>query len=216
MSESERSSQEQQKKGAWTRLAELGPAWIASIGTLIVALTGAGFFAGRATITASSPPPKVITKTVTVTASAPAPSVSSPAGTPTASAAVSSDGELLGSYTITLPRDGSATLGPTAPTPQQILAGNGNDIEWNYEFGGAPLQPEGGDQIVGLSSGTTPTYQACKASTLATNTESSNPGTAFCIIENSGRMAGVTVKSVDMGVNPVNIVLSIQVWSNSP
>jgi hypothetical protein len=210
MSASNQSSQQPQRS-AWARFAELGPAWIASIGTLIVALTGAGFFAGRATGAASSPP-KVITKTVTVTASAPVPS----GGSPTASPAASSDGGLLGSYTITLPRDGSATLGPTAPTAAQILASSEGDIVWEYEDGGAPLGTGSGDQMVGLANEATPTYQACKNSTLATNTESSNPGTAFCIIETVGRMVGVTVKSVDIGVNPVNIVLSVLVWSNSP
>jgi hypothetical protein len=216
MSRPGQSSQQPGKKSAGERFAELGPAWIASIGTLIVALTGAGFFAGRVTVTASSPPPKVITKTVTITASAPATAASSPSGTPTASPAASSDGELLGSYTITLPRDGSATLGPTKPTAQQILASSGGDIIWDYEDGGAPLSTGSGDQMVGLANGTTPTYQACKNSTLATNSESSNPGTAFCIIETTGRMAGITVKSVDIGVNPVNIVLNVLVWSNSP
>lgn len=213
MSQSGQSSQQPQKKSFGERFAELGPAWIASIGTLIVALTGAGFFAGRATATSSTLQPKVITKTVTVTPSAP---TSSPGGTPAASPAASSDGVLLGSYTITLPRDGSAPLGPTAPTSAQILAGSGDDIVWEYEDGGAPLGTGAGDQIVSLPNGSTPTYQACKNNTLATNSESSNPGTTFCIIETAGRMAGVSVKSVDIGINPVNIVLSVLVWSNSP
>jgi len=215
MSKPDQSSQQSQKS-VWTRFAELGPAWIASIGTLIVALTGAGFFAGRVTVTASNSPPKVITKTVTVTASAPATAASSPGNAPTGSPAASSDGELLGSYTVTLPRDGSATLGPTAPTAAQILASSEGDVVWEYEDGGAPLGTGSGDQMVGLANGATPTYQACKNSTLATNTESSNPGTAFCVIETAGRMVGVTVKSVDIGINPVNIVLSVLVWSNSP
>jgi hypothetical protein len=33
----------------WARIGELGPAWITAIATLILALTGAGFFAGRVT-----------------------------------------------------------------------------------------------------------------------------------------------------------------------
>jgi hypothetical protein len=46
----------------WARIGELGPAWIGAIATLIVALTGAGFFAGRVTAPTVTP-----TQTVTVT-----------------------------------------------------------------------------------------------------------------------------------------------------
>lgn len=51
--------------------------------------------------------------------------------------------------------------------------------------------------MVSLPSGTTPTFQACLNDTLATNSVGSNPGTAFCVIAITGRMAGLTVKSVD-------------------
>lgn len=197
---------------------ELGPVWITSITGLLAVLFGAGFFVGKTTGTPQTQP------TVTVTATPPAPSTSittsptaasSPSASPAGSAA-SADGQLLGSYTVTLPRDGSAPLGSTAPTQAQILAGANYDIVWNYELGGAPLGVGTGDQILGLPSGSTPTYQACKADTLATNTETNNPGTAFCIIETSGMMAGVVVKSVDIDVNPENIVVDVQVWNNSP
>lgn len=198
--------------------AELGPVWISALTGILAVLFGAGFFVGK---TAGSPRPQ---PTVTVTATAPAASaqaVTSPTGAPSPAAsptdsAVSADGQLLGSYAVTLPRDGTAPLGPAAPTQAQILAGTDYDIVWNYEDGGAPVGAGSGEQILGLPNGSTPTYQACKTDTLATNTESSNPGTAFCIIETSGRMAGVVVKSVDIGVNPVNIVVSVQVWNNAP
>jgi hypothetical protein len=57
-----------------TRLAELGPTWITALTGLLVALTGAGFFVGRATVEASQAPPTTVTRTVTVTVPAPAPS----------------------------------------------------------------------------------------------------------------------------------------------
>lgn len=202
--------------------AELGPVWISALTGILAVLFGAGFFVGK---TAGAPKPQP-TVTVTATATATAPAVSAPAATSSAGApspaasptgsAVSADGQLLGSYAVTLPRDGSAPLGAAAPTQAQILAGTDYDIVWNYELGGAPVGAGSGEQILGLPNGSTPTYQACKADTLATNTESSNPGTAFCIIETSGRMAGVVVKSVDIGVNPANIVVSVQVWNNAP
>lgn len=43
------SDHNQQPRRGWARLGELGPAWITAIAALIVALTSAGFFAGRAT-----------------------------------------------------------------------------------------------------------------------------------------------------------------------
>ena len=206
------------RKSKLALFLELGPVWITSITGLLAVLFGAGFFVGKTTGSPNAQP------TVTVTASPSAPSVpvtTSPAGASSLSAspagsAASADGQLLGSYTVTLPRDGSAPLGSTEPTQAQILAGANYDIIWDYELGGAPLGAGTGDQILGLASGSTPTYQACKTDTLATNSESNNPGTAFCIIETSGMMAGVVVKSVDLAVNPENIVVEVQVWNNSP
>jgi len=197
---------------------ELGPVWISAITGLLAVLFGAGFFVGKTTGTPKAQP------TVTVTASpsavstttAASPTAASSPSASSAGGAASADGQLLGSYPVTLPRDGSAPLGPAAPTQAQILANANYDIVWDYELGGAPLGAGSGDQILGLPNGSTPTYQACKADTLATNSESNNPGTAFCIIETSGMMAGVVVKSVDIGVNPQNIVVEVQVWSNSP
>lgn len=47
---------------------EFGPAWITAISALIVALTGAGFFAGRASAPqGTAPPAQTVTKTVVST-----------------------------------------------------------------------------------------------------------------------------------------------------
>ena len=214
------------RKGKFARFAELGPGWISAITGLLAVLFGAGFFIGhttgspkpqatvRATVTVTAPPSSAGSASAAATASPAAtgqPSATSPAQT-----GASSDGRLLGSYTVTLPRNGSAPLGPKAPTQAQVLAGANYDVIWASDLGGSPLGAGTGDQILGLPNGSTPTYQACKTDTLATSSESNNPGTAFCIIETAGRMAGVVVKSVDISVNPINIVLGVTVWNNAP
>jgi hypothetical protein len=63
--------EEPQRRG-WARIGELGPAWISAIAAVILALAGAGFFAGRATTPTPAP-----TETVTVTAGQTPPSSSS-------------------------------------------------------------------------------------------------------------------------------------------
>ncbi len=60
----------QPPRHGWARILELGPTWITAIATLIVALTGIGFFAGRVTTPTVTPtsvptPTQTVTKTVT-------------------------------------------------------------------------------------------------------------------------------------------------------
>ena len=62
---------------------------------------------------------------------------------------------------------------------------------------------------------TTPAYAACKADTLVTNSEANSQGTAFCLIETTGDMAGVTVQSVYLAQLPYDIVLQVTLWTNS-
>ena len=201
------------QKGRLAHIAELGPAWITALTGLIGVLIAAGFFVGRSTGSPGAQP----TRTVTITETPSAAGSHSPAsGSSTETGSPSSDGDLLGSYTFTLPESGSAALGPTAPTQAQILAGKGMDVIWNTGAGGAPLQTGGGDQMVSLPNGATPTYQACKADTITSVEESFNAGTAYCIIENTGRMAGVTVVSANFPQSPEYLVLHVTIWGNSP
>lgn len=201
------------------RIGELGPAWLSALAAVLVALTGAGFFAGRVSAPSNPAvqPTKIITRTVPVTASPAASPGVSTTPTPTSGVAVTSEnGALLGSYTFTLPQYGSAPLGTSAPTQAQILGGTGQDVIWNTGAGGSPLQTGGGDQMLSLPSGSTPTYQACKTDTLTSGEESYNAGTAYCIIEATGKMAGVTVVSADVSQSPWYLVLHVVIWENSP
>jgi hypothetical protein len=212
MSEHDRSP----RKSASERFIELGPAWISAISGLLAVLFAAGFFVGRSNgpQAASSPtvrPVKTVYVTVTPTVLS-SPDV--PSGTVPAASASTVGGTLLGKYTFRLPRDGSAPLAATAPTQAQIIAGGG-DVVWQTELGGVPLNAGSGDQIASLPNGTTPTYSACKADTLMTNSVSSNPGTSFCIIEGTGKMAGVYVQAMNLQQQPYYITLMATVWSNT-
>lgn len=155
-------------------------------------------------------------------------SAGQPASQPASSAAVSAppsgggatvttapNGTVLGSYPFTLPQYGSAPLGPTAPTQAQILSRTGQDIIWNTGAGGSPLQTGGGDTMLYLPSGATPTYQACKADAKTTDEESYNAGTAYCLIEATGRMAGVTVTSASVSQSPWYLDLHVTIWEYS-
>lgn len=208
MSGSDPSSQQSREKGGLTRFAELGPAWIASLATLIVALTGAGFFAGRvsASSSQSAQPPKTVTRTVTATPTSP--QGASTSGT----TSTTGNGTELGTYTFRLPSGYGAPLASTAPTQSEIAAAGGaDDITWPTEL--APLSVGNGDQMVGLPNGSTPTYSSCTGNTTLQNVASTNQGTAFCIIETSGRVAGVAVTSIVRSTNSY-ITLQVTVWTD--
>src|ERR1022692_2864642 len=49
------STEQPSRHGWWARILELGPAWITAIATVIVALGGVGFFAGRASAPTGTP-----------------------------------------------------------------------------------------------------------------------------------------------------------------
>lgn len=186
------------------RLAELGPAWIASLATLIVALTGAGFFAGRATSSPAAQAPKVITKTVTD-----APTTGQGSATPQTSlagtAATADDGAQLGSYSFQLSNGYTAPLGPKAPTQSQIASGGAYDIWYN-----GAVSPGSNEKIVSLPSGATPTYSACTTGTVFESSAPLTQGITFCIIETTGLVAGVTLTSVS--TTPNYVQFKVTVW----
>jgi hypothetical protein len=70
--------------------------------------------------------------------------------------------------------------------------------------------------MLSLPNGATPTYQACKTDTLTSDEESNNAGTAYCLIETTGEMAGVTVVSANLAQTPWYLVLHVMVWENAP
>lgn len=137
-------------------------------------------------------------------------------GAPPTRTTTAPNGTVLGSYNFTLGQYRSAPLGPTAPTQSQILSGSGQDVIWNTGAGGAPLQTGSGDTMLILPSGATPTYRVCKADTITSDEESRDAGTAYCLREATGRMAGVTVASAHVSQSPWYLNLHVVIWKYSP
>lgn len=191
-------SRQGSKRSLFARLGELGPAWISALAALIVALTGAGFFAGRVT---GQPAPGP-TATITVPAS---PRASTGASSPPASAV----GKDLGSYTIDLAGNYGVPLGPAKPTQSQYSPEGIGDLVKTYSRIGAG----GDDQMVLLPDGTTPTYQLCKSTTNFSGQIVPTRGNAFCIIETTGYIVGATVTAVSASLS--DVTLTITVWKNS-
>src|ERR1700691_2156793 len=205
MSEFHPSVQPSRRNG---RRAGLGRAGVTVLAAIIVTLTGAGLVAGCGGhgSSPSATPTVVITKTETAApasapatpatdASTPAAAVSNSAS-PVASgaAATTGDGTQLGAYSFQLTNGYGAPLGPSVPTQSQMVqvnSGASYDIMYN---GGIAAGSD--EKIVSLPNGATPTYSACTTGTAFISYPASDKGTAFCIIETNGQMAGVVVSGV--------------------
>jgi hypothetical protein len=190
---------------------------------LAVALTAAGLVAGCSGTTSSSPAAALAPKgagSAAASQAAPAtPTSLSPAASPVTSPAISSsatsspvpastvgNGTLEGTYSVQLTEPYSAPLGASAPTQAQIAAGAACDVYYNGQ-----LTSCNSEKIVSLPNGSTPSYSACTASTLFVDSASANQGTAFCIIETSGRVAGISVAAA--GNTPsYYVTLKVSVW----
>ena len=200
---------ESPKKGWSERIGELGPAWITAIVGAIALLGGGGYAAGHASGAGDPAPQPTVTVTATVTAVA---TVTSPATqsqqSPHASQVATSDGMVLGSYSVDLPTGYSIPLGASKPTQSQFDSSEQNgDLDDTW----APSYDElGSDKMVQLPNGTTPTYQGCINSTAFTNGISGGSlGVAFCILEN-GKIAGVEV--VSQSSTTSDYILQVTVW----
>lgn len=190
---------------------------------LAVALTAAGLVAGCSGTTSSSPAaalaPKGAGSTAASQAAPATPTSLSPAASPVTSPAISpsatsspapastvGNGTLEGTYSFQLTEPYSAPLGASAPTQAQIAAGAACDVYYNGQ-----LTSCNSEKIVSLPNGSTPSYSACTASTLFVDSASANQGTAFCIIETSGRVAGISVAAA--GNTPsYYVTLKVSVW----
>lgn len=195
------------------RIGERGPVWITAIATLITALAAAGFFAGRATapgtgsntpVSASSPTdaPAAGASTGPISTSAAAPSTGSSPGKPV-------NGTQLASYSVDLSAGYAVDLGATPPTQTNFYSTYGQgDIRYPSYSNRLELM-DSSDRIVSLPQAATPTYAACKASTVFVSTVSIDRGTAFCIIE-PRQVVGVIVASHDSQTDYLS--LNVTVW----
>ncbi|MEV5753705.1 hypothetical protein AB0L00_38295 [Actinoallomurus sp. NPDC052308] len=199
-------SDKRPEKSALERFFELGPAWISAIGAALVALTGAGFFAGHATADKSKPQP-----TVTVTETEAAGRVGAPQHPDGSDAPSMANGAQLGTYDFTMPAGVGAPLGPKAPGQDQLVQGGTGDF---YEGGeGQGFGASSGNRLFQLADGSTPTYQACRATNRLAGQVKSTPGTAFCISA-TGRMIGLRVLEAS-STQPFWVKLHVTVWQNT-
>lgn len=132
--------------------------------------------------------------------------------TPTPSpdgSATASNGTQLASYSFQLTNGFSAPLGLTAPTQTQMGPPGSSDITFN-----GIISAGVGERMVSLPDGSTPTYSACATDTVFVTQISQAPGVAFCIIETTGRIAGVTVTSVNNSPNFVDVALKATLWQD--
>jgi hypothetical protein len=207
---------EPSKKGWSERIGELGPAWITAIAGLCAVFVGGGYVAGHASgseANATAPQPTVtVTDTATVTVTSP---ITPSPQSSRASQIATSNGSMLGSYTVDLPSGYSIPLGVSKPTQSQFDSSeqNGDLNDLNYEGTTDYYQELGSDKMVQLQDGTTPTYQTCINSTAFTNGISGGRlGVAFCILEN-GKIAGVEV--ISQSSTTSDYILQVTVWRNT-
>lgn len=199
-------------------IGELGPKWITAITGLIVALTGAGFLVGHVTASPATAAQPTVTaqSTVTVTKTSqqtPAASTSSSTapiamtsadGSSGSSAPASANGKQLGSYNIRMSVNYFVPLDTTQPAQTQFNTSSIGDIS----SGAGYISPVNGNKLVALPGGTKPTYQACSTSTTFATNVVMIGGASACIIETSGKLAGVYVDSVQGSYG----VLDVTVW----
>jgi hypothetical protein len=205
--------------------SQVGRGRITALAALIATLTGAGLVAGCSSHAASpSPTPTVIiTKTVaaapasasapaSAAASAPASAAGDPA-TPGASgaAATAGNGAQVGAYSFQLTNGYAAPLGPTAPTQSQMIAA-GSGGSYDIAFNGDIL-PGSDETMIALPNGSTPTYSACTTGTAFIQYAPLDKGTAFCILETSGQVAGVVLSAVDS--SPTSAILKATIWKDA-
>ncbi|SDC86042.1 hypothetical protein [Actinokineospora iranica] len=189
-----------QRKG----FSELGPVWISAIAALLVAMTGAGFFVGKASETQAKP------TTVTVTASAaPAPPSASGAAaattppTTTTSAKTTEPGVRFSGELVW----GKFSLDFTEPRPlnnAQISGLSGNN-----------LYSDGGGSVVEWKTDSTPTKDECARVAKANGSNQANglvKGSRVCGLTPEGRVFRIDVEAVGSG----GIVSQVTVWENTP
>jgi len=203
------------------RLQGLIPGRLASVVSVTIAVAAVGLLAGCGGSSNSSGLAATKTQAAAPTTAPAANSGSSaapaPAGSSTApSSATSSpapadtagNGTLEGSYTFDITNTYEAPLGPTAPTQANIISvstGGNCDVVYNGLLGSCNQE-----RIIQLPNGSVPTYSACTTGTIYVPNVNAVQGTAFCIEETSGRVAGITVASV--GTSSSYVSLKVIVW----
>jgi hypothetical protein len=204
------SGREREGRESWFRfIFSQAPAWI------IALIAVFGFIAGYGTRYAQAPARhgKASTAapqpTVTVTKTVPVGGQASP---------LASGGTQLASYPVNLPPGYAVPLGVTPPTQSQFIhVGGFGDLVLNTSGlvgPGSNLLPLSGDKMILLKSGSTPTYKTCSTGTGFVSSVDNTTGAAFCLIEGTGKLAGISVSSIG-SAQPYDSVLQVTVWQGA-
>jgi len=220
MSEFNQAFQPPRRDGSRGRRTERGRAGITALATLAATLAGIGLVTGCASH-ASSPsarPTVVVTKTVAAapaaapvsTASGPAVSTAGGPATPAASgpSSTAGNGTQLAAYGFQLTDGYAAPLGPAAPTQAQMVSVNSGGAYDIFYDGNITAGSD--EKMISLPNGATPTYSSCTTGTAFISGATPDKGTAFCIIETNGQVAGVEISG--LGSSPVTASFKVTVW----
>ncbi|MBV1850089.1 hypothetical protein [Catellatospora tritici] len=192
---------------------ELAPQWIVAIATLILAMTGAGFFAGKQSAPDTKATDPVAPPPAATTPGQPSPNPA-PTPSPSPSPASAVEGTQLGTYTLQIVRGYSVPLPDAAPPKQSeyVNSNSGEDLSFsamnNYFMPGNP-------SIKMVDLRTKPlSYEACTTGTVFSGGLNNIVGTTFCLIM-PGRTIGVKIVSNGQDTkDPVG--LSVTVWAGPP
>ncbi|MDT8910783.1 hypothetical protein [Amycolatopsis sp. PS_44_ISF1] len=183
------------KKAGW---GALGHQWITAIAALITALTGAGFFIGRASVPSGGVQPAPVTTTVTVRA----PSGDGPVALPSSSK-VQPDADPNVYYS------GPFTWGTANMDLSPPAATGSGDIQ---AIGADDLYTTGGSVLKVWADSGTPGKDDCKNLALSEGTSEASklhPGSLVCGVTVKGRPFRLTVSVA--GSN--GIITDVTVWN---
>jgi hypothetical protein len=183
---------------AKSRLADLGPAWITAIATLIAALAAAGVFAAHAASdnsNGSHPPAAMATH-------APSPPAAQTSNPPlTASAAPTK----LWTKSIEISYYYGLIIGPTASRPVYYIAVPAPD----FAIQGLVVLAHAGHLFDTRADN--PTYADCASSTAVANDIGVANGVAFCWVG-----PGYVVAAVIGDVTSDDVTMELTVWRGTP
>lgn len=184
---------EKPPRSGWARIADLGPKWIGAIATLILALTSAGFFAGRVTTPTVTPTPTVtVTRTET-----PGPNHSKvPSSTGTSS--------IYWNGPVGLSQSGLGLDFDTRPPSTD---------QTTIYYGGNTLQPTANAQLSLWTQSSTPSASECQSwVTTHPNTDITFPasGMQICIKTDQGRYGLLYIDSSSNG----QLQITATIWNS--
>jgi hypothetical protein len=181
--------------------------WVSTVVVLVAVAGGVGFVVGQASANIAN------TAAVLPSPSASPATVDQSPGQvlPTSTIA---DGTRFGSYTLRVNNGYAVSISDSSASQSPFISGNVGSGDLYAEPGfGTYVTVGAAKKLFALNGNATPTYAACKATTLFVGRIPIVAGTTFCLAEN-GRMVGGTIlqaSSAEFGTNTVQFT----VWQDT-